>query len=444
VSGPARQKPALHRVVQAAALLAVFGLMLGASRASSLGGPGATIAAVGLLLLGGLLASEMAEVVGLPHLTGYIAAGVVAGPHVLHLLDHEVVEQLSSANKLALALIALAGGAELRLLDLRARAKSLAYATLTQTLLGVVLSGAALFVAARLLPFLGRQPDAALLAASLLWGVLSITRSPAALLGILTQTRAAGPVTRHAVTFVMSSDVVVVVVLALAFMLARPLIVPSAGLSLSALEHVGHELLGSVAIGTTFGLLLAAYLRLVGKAMPVVLLVTGVGVSEAISYLSFDALLVFIIAGMVVQNLSGQGRRLLHAIEDMGSVVYVVFFATAGAHLDLPLLAQLWPVALSLAAARVGVTVLAHVLSSRLAADEPTVRRYGWTPLVSQAGLALGLAIVVSDAFPELGSGFRSLAVAVVAINEVVGPVLFKWALDRAGESGKASEAEGA
>lgn len=65
------------------------------------------------------------------------------------------------------------------------------------------------------------------------------------------------------------------------------------------------------------------------------------------------------------------------------------------------------------------------------------VKRYGWVGLVSQAGLVLGVAGVVERAFPMLGSGFRALTVAVVALNQVIGPVLFKLALDRSGESSR-------
>ncbi len=423
------------RVVQALTLLTIFALMLGVNRYLSDVTTGSTIAAVGLLLLGGLLASELAELVKLPHLTGYILAGVVAGPHVLHLVHHDTVTELSSVNQLALALIALAGGAELKVSDLLGGLKDLLWSSLTQTVLGLVGCAAAFLLIAPYMPFLSGISRSAVLGAALLWGVLSITRSPAALLAILSQTRAHGPVSRFALTFVMSSDVVVIIVLAFTFMIARPLIVPGSEFALSDLSHVGHELLGSVAIGTTVGLLLSAYLRLVGSALLVVLIVLGVGVSEVISYLRFDALLVFIIAGMVVQNLSEQGHKLLEAIEHTGSIVYVVFFATAGAHLDIPLLQSLWPVALGLAAVRIGFTVIAHFVGCRLANSGPEVRRYGWTPLVSQAGLALGLALVVSNAFPSLGSGFQSLAVAAVAINEIIGPVLFKWAVDRSGES---------
>jgi hypothetical protein len=63
------------------------------------------------------------------------------------------------------------------------------------------------------------------------------------------------------------------------------------------------------------------------------------------------------------------------------------------------------------------------------------IRRLGWASLISQAGLTLGLSVVIARAFPEFGEAFRSLVIATVAINELVGPILFKFALDRAGET---------
>ena len=59
----------------------------------------------------------------------------------------------------------------------------------------------------------------------------------------------------------------------------------------------------------------------------------------------------------------------------------------------------------------------------------------GWSALVSQAGFALGLAQVVSKEFPQFGAGFRALAIATVGINEFVGPIIFKFALDRSKEA---------
>jgi Kef-type K+ transport system membrane component KefB len=192
-----------------------------------------------------------------------------------------------------------------------------------------------------------------------------------------------------------------------------------------------------VALGTTLGIVLAAYLRVVGRLLIVVFVALGFGATEVLRYLRFDALLVFMVAGFLVMNLSNQGQKLLHAVEDAASVVFVLFFATAGAHLDVPLLKQLWPVALLLGATRVGLTWIAGRLGSRMAKDPPLLTRWSSAGLVSQAGLSLGLGLLMERSFPRLqGGGFRALIIACVAINEVAGPVLFKLALDRAGETG--------
>jgi Kef-type K+ transport system membrane component KefB len=437
----ARPKTLATRAAQALLLVLVFGLLFVATRAvPDVGGGVGAVAAVGFLLLAGTLASELVEAIGLPHLSGYIAAGVVAGPHVLRLLDHEVVERLSPVNTLALSLIALAGGAELKL-DLVLRGlRSLAWAMLVQSVV-VLLAMTGIFMALRrVIPFAQALPLGALLGVALLWGTLSVSRSPSALLGILAQLRSRGPLTDFSLTFVMVSDVVVVVMMAGMMAVARPLILPDATFTLQAFGALGHELLGSVALGTTLGLVLAGYLRVIGKHLLLVFLALGLGLSELLHYLRFDPLLTFLVAGFLVQNLTGQGAKLLHEVEKTGSVVYVVFFATAGAHLDIPLLRSMWPVALSLAGARALVTWMASRAASRLAHDPPVLRRWGWSSLVSQAGLTLGLSVVVEREFPSVGAQFRSLAIATVALNEVVGPVLFKLALERAGEASKADE----
>jgi Kef-type K+ transport system membrane component KefB len=305
----------------------------------------------------------------------------------------------------------------------------------TQSTLLLVLMAAAFVVASRFMPFAQGASLGALVGIGILWGVLAVSRSPSACLAILSQTRARGPLTSFSLSFVMSSDVVVVLMLAGAMAVARPLMLPGSELRLDDVRLLLHEIVGSVAIGTTLGLVLAAYLRLVEKQLLVVLLALGLVLTEALRYIHFDPLLAFLSAGFVVQNLSKQGPKLLEGIEQMAGVVYVVFFATAGAHLDLPLLRLLWPVALGLAAVRAIATWIAARVGSRLADDMAVVRRWGWSGLVSQAGLTLGLSVVIERTFPGVGAGFRSLVIATVAINELVGPVLFKLALDRSGES---------
>jgi|HubBroStandDraft_6_1064221.scaffolds.fasta_scaffold35248_3 Kef-type K+ transport system membrane component KefB len=394
-----------------------------------------TISAIGFLLLAGTLTSELIEPLGLPHLTGYLIAGIAAGPHVLRLVDEHTVKSLSPVNTLALSLIALAGGAELDFATVRRGAKSLLWATLVQGVLVVMLMSGLFFAARPIIPFVHSLAPGALVGVALLWGALAVTRSPSATLGILSQTHAQGPLATFTLAFVMASDVVVVVLLATAIGVARPLIDPAATFSVDAFVTLGHSLFGSVALGTTLGLVIAAYLKLVNRQMLVVLLVLGFGASTVLDYLQFDALLTFMVAGFIVRNMSNQGHKFLSYIGQTGSVVYVVFFATAGADLDIPLLKGLWPVALLLAGGRSIVTWGASLIAGRFANDSPTLRKWSWSGLVSQAGLTIGLSTIVAREFPSIGTPFRALAVATVAVNEMVGPVLFKLALDRAGET---------
>lgn len=443
MSGSAESpRPLGDRLLEALVVFVLLALLVAGRRLFPVLGSGAgTIASVGVLLMGGTVLANLLELVGLPHLTGYLLAGVAAGPYVLGLVDHQAVEDLTPVNQLALSLIALAGGAELKVASLKSGLRSLAWATLWQNVL-VMLVLAAVFIAARpLLPFLAGVPMVGVLGVGLLWGVIAVTRSPSATLGILSQTRAKGPLANFTLNFVMSSDVVVVVLLAVAMTIARPLITPGTSFSLAAFKDLGTEVMGSISVGTTLGLLLAAYLRLLGgKGLAVLLIALGLVFTELFAYLHFDWLLIFMAAGFVVQNLSKQGERFVASIESMGEVVYVVFFGVAGAHLNLPLLAGLWPVALLFAASRGITSFVAGRVASHFAEDPPTLRKWGWAGMISQAGLALGIATNIQSEFPAFGAGLGALAVATVAMNEMVGPVLFKAALDRSGETASVDE----
>lgn len=393
------------------------------------------IAALGLLLTCGVLVGELLEAVKIPHLTAYLAVGVIAGPYVLKLVNHETVERLQTVNTLALALIAFAGGAELKIDLVKRSVRSLSASAFTQCAL-VFIGASAIFVAVTpLLPFTRAQAVVTIAGVALLWGVLSITRSPAATLAILSQTRAQGPLATFSLAFVMLSDVLVIVIASTVIAMVKPLLEPGATLSLESLRHLGHEIVGSVSLGTSLGLVMIFYLKLINRQFLVVLLALGFGFTEILHFLNLDPLLTFLVAGFLVQNLSHQGEKLLHAIEDMGSIVYVVFFATAGAALDLPLLRKLWVVAVILFVGRLVLTLAANRIAGRMANDPPVLRRWGWTGLVAQAGVVLGLAVTIERAFPRFGPPFRALAIATVALNQLVGPILFKLALDATGES---------
>ncbi len=399
------------------------------------GGAGRAVFGLGLLLLGGQVAGHLAAMVRLPRLTGYLLAGVLAGPHGLRLLGTAEVHALEMINALALALIALQAGAELTLAGLRGGLRSLWHGSVMQLL--VLMPGLGLvFVAVKpLLPFAQALDTSGVVAAALVWSAVGISKSPAVTLAVLGETRARGPLTDYAMRMVVAFDVLVLLVFAVAMLMARTLLEPGATMELSALQTLGVELVASVAAGTTLGMMVSVYLATVEQGRGLFILCLAYGLTAFCRYFHYDTLLVFVVLGFMVQNFSRQGHGLVEVAQKTSSVVMVVFFATAGAHLDVALLRASWQAALVLAGARVLLTWVSCRLGHRAAADEAAVTQGGWTSLVSQAGVTLGLLTLVAQNLPPpLGASMSALGIAVVGINELVGPVLFKWGLARAGE----------
>jgi len=111
-----------------------------------------------------------------------------------------------------------------------------------------------------------------------------------------------------------------------------------------------------------------------------------------------------------------------------------VFFALAGAGLHLEVLANLWPWVLLVAGLRVVALRYGVVWAGRDPGVSPVLAREGWLGLISQAGVALGLAAVARRAFPEWGVSLETLIVAMIGVHELVGPICFRRALRLAGE----------
>jgi Kef-type K+ transport system membrane component KefB len=114
--------------------------------------------------------------------------------------------------------------------------------------------------------------------------------------------------------------------------------------------------------------------------------------------------------------------------------VLVIFFAMTGAQLRVQEFAAYWPLVLTLVLVRMGALYAAGHLGGRWARADEAVTRNVWTGLVPQAGVALGLATIVADRLPTVGVALQTLTVGIIAVNQAIGPVLFRRGLERAGE----------
>ena len=147
-----------------------------------------------------------------------------------------------------------------------------------------------------------------------------------------------------------------------------------------------------------------------------------------------EPLLICMVTSFWVTNYTDSRQELTDLLERLGPPVYVAFFTLTGAALRLEVLPATWHIALTFFIVRLFGIWIGNHLGGRLASERPLHNRIGWMAYVAQAGIALGLAKNVSVAFPEWGDAFATTIIAVIVLNQLVGPPFMKFAIALAGE----------
>jgi Kef-type K+ transport system membrane component KefB len=229
-----------------------------------------------------------------------------------------------------------------------------------------------------------------------------------------------------------------IVVFTLAMQLVRWTTGAAVAGDVSLLARLSWEIFGSLAFGAILGAGFAIYLRTIGRELTIALLGLCIVLSELGPLLHFEPLLAALAAGLVVENVAPpSGDALKDAVERGALPILIVFFAAAGASLHLDALAVIGLTAAAVSALRL-VAIRASVAgATRLSGLPRETTEQVWMGLVSQAGVTLGLTILVASEFPTWGVRLQSLMVALIAMHELIGPVLFRAALARAGEIGR-------
>lgn len=391
----------------------------------------------GFLLLIAFLAGSIFRDLKLPRLTGYLIAGIVVGPYVLGLVSGEMVVRLQLFSGIAISLIALTAGAETDLRSMRPLLRSIGSITVIAVMGAMVCVSGAVFLLSSRLPFLSSLAPFEAAAVSLTIGVVLAAQSPAVVVALRDELQAEGDVTRTVLGVVVISDLVVILFFALASSLTRGVLgVEDSGGS-SQVNLLAWEIGGSLVFGTLTGVLIAAYLRFVRAGTSLTMVMLGFVVAEVGQRAHLDPLLLALAAGIFVRNFTHHGERLLNEIQSASMPIYVIFFALAGAgvHIDVlpPLIMPVSVLLVVRGAALIGGTAIA----ARAASAPPAVQRYAGFGLLPQAGLALALAMLLARTFPSLGEEAAALVFGVVAVNEVVSPILYRYALVRSGEAGQ-------
>ncbi len=391
---------------------------------------------------------RLATLFHLPLITGYLIAGILAGPFIFQFIEVVNVEALRFLDETALAFIAFAAGSEMALDELRGRYRSIGWNTVTQIVAVYLLSGLAILLLADHIPFMRDLSTPGRLAAALLGGTILAARSPSSAIAIINEMRARGPFTKTVLGVTLVKDVLIVVLFAISTSIAATLLV-GRSFDLGLIIFVAFEVLASIALGVLVGRIMTLVLRTHWEdriKIPLILLIGYLVFALAGELrhwshdnlpveLLFEPLLICMVASFWLTNRSPYRTELRHLLHQVEMPVFVIFFTLIGGSLDIGIVMTLLPVTLAIFGARLLALFIGGYIGGVTAGDPPQFNRLTWMAYITQAGVGLGLAKEVAIEFPLLGNDFTTLMVAVIVISQLTGPPFFKYAIRLVGES---------
>lgn len=399
-----------------------------------------------IALFAGLMMSRVTKKLNLPAVTAYLVAGILIGPFCLGMLgveglgftSLEKVKEMDVICDVALGFIAFTMGNEFRLSALKQVGRQAAVIAVFQALV------ATLFVDLALYGLHLLMPDKLPLSAVLTLGAIATATAPAATLMVVKQYKAKGPLTSTLLPVVALDDMVGLVVFAISFGIARALEQGAVDV-FSVLVDPLVEVVASLGLGGLIGLVFhwsEQFFHSRSKRMSIS--VTFVLLSVALSQLhfaigpvtvGFSTLLVCMAMGTVFCNLCDFSEELMDRIDRWTAPLMVLFFVLSGSDLDFDVFAD-WAIIL------VGVVyilfrsagkIIGANVSAKFTHCSPAIQKYLGVTLLPQAGVSLGMSLTAMS-LGAPGQIIRNVALFAVLVYELIGPLMTRMALQKAGE----------
>ncbi len=393
---------------------------------------------LGVAVLLSFLVGKAAGLVRLPSLIGFMVAGIVLGPSVLNRFDVALVARLIFITHIALGFVGFSIGSELNLRALGSLGFGIVTIILAESLAAFLVVLGATYLLTR---------DLAL---ALVFGAMAPASAPAGTVAVIQECRARGSLTRALYAVVGFDDGLAIIIFGFAAAFARSLLLREASVAgagaLSEMWLPAREIILSLLAGGVGG---AAFGVLVGRLRSprdvlillaaFVFIVTGISVRFHLSLILANMTM-----GLVVANTCREAlvQRVAEQLQAMLPLLFVLFFCLAGANLELRSLPSLGVIGVVYILGRSAGLLGGARLGALVGRAESKIRKYLGLGILSQAGVAIGLALIVKSDFTRIGTDHAlRIGTAVITtitatsvVFEIVGPILTRIALQKAGE----------
>lgn len=403
--------------------------------------------AIAIMLLLGLLSTRLMKLIGLPNVTGYLIVGLIIGPYALGIISHEVYDSIEILSSIALGFIGFSIGVEFKLSHVKEIGAKAITITFFQALAATLCVDIVLVATSF---FTGMKTYEAIIL-----GAIATATAPAATLMVVRQYRAKGIVTDTLLPVVALDDAIGLVVFAISNSIALSLASGQAVTAMNLLVVPIVEILLSLVVGGLIGLLLSLVPRFF-KSRDNRLIATVfavfccLGICTLFEHLekaynfpfTLSDLLVCMMAGAVFVNVRREASQMMEGTDHWTPPILMLFFILSGAELNVATFFGNWQLVVCIVL-YIFARCLGKYFGARLGATithaDTNVRKYLGITLFPQAGVAIGMATMCKQEFtkagyPDVGTGIVTITMCAVMVYELLGPILTKWALGRAGE----------
>ncbi len=382
-----------------------------------------SLIALGVLFIAGLVVSRLAKTCKLPNVTAFLVAGLLIGPSVLGLVSKEQVEKFSIISNAALGFIAFSIGSEFKFSNLKSIGIKPIIITIFQGMAATLLVNVGLILLGFDVPM------------SLMLGAIALATAPAATLMVVKQYKAKGPLTRILLPVVAMDDALALMVFSISAAIAQGIL--GGNITVSSMLFVPlYEIFGSLIVGALIGFFLTfvqGFFKSRGNKLSLAIasVLIGVGIS---TITGFSSLLVCMMIGAVLVNTSADQEVILEQTDRFTPPIYMMFFILSGAELDLAVLPSVGLLGILYIVLRSLGKWGGALMGASVVKAEHNVRKYLGLTLLPQAGVAIGMSKIVSSSFPTFGAQVTAVVLAATLVYELIGPVITKIALIKAGE----------
>ncbi|MBL7007205.1 MAG: cation:proton antiporter [Spirochaetia bacterium] len=392
---------------------------------------------VGFMTVIGLYAGKSMKFIKLPSIIGFMLIGVLLGPSLFNILHEEFKVNLSFITDIALSFVAVSIGIELSFADLKKQGKGIIVVIAAESFLAFMLVTGALYLLTK---------DIAL---SLIFGSIAPASAPAGTVAIIQEYKAKGSLTKALYAVVGFDDGLGIIIFGFASAISRSILGIEAGMEseswyLLILEPL-KEIALSLAVGGVVAFVFCLLARKLSQARDIFILIFATILISAglCNLLHLSIILTNMIVGIVIVNTQQKNlvQKIHHELSEFMPILFIMFFILAGANLHVAALPSLGLLGIVYIAARTTGLMTGASLGSIAGGLEPKIRKYLGMGILSQAGVAIGLSLVVKNEFTsisahgaEIGNIVITTITATCIFFEIIGPILTKIGLEKSGE----------